>query len=77
MLYGVSKQLLLQSVIQFLYRAVNVNLQFTLEQATRAQRGSRGITLLFLKLGATRRRGEWSAPNPVPFTPWNYPVRIV
>jgi len=27
---------------------VNVKVKFTLEQATKAQRGSRGITLLFL-----------------------------
>jgi len=28
---------------------VNVNLKFTLEQATKVQRGSRGIALLFLQ----------------------------
>jgi hypothetical protein len=32
----------------------------------RSQRGSRGIALLMLDLGA--RRGEWSAPRPGRFT---------
>jgi hypothetical protein len=42
---------------------------------TRAYRGSRGIALSFLDLGA--RRGGWSAPRPGRFTPEKYPVPIV
>ena len=30
------------------YQKVNVKVKFTLEQATKAQRGSKGIALLFL-----------------------------
>jgi hypothetical protein len=30
------------------YNRVKINVKFTLEQATKAQRGSRGIALLFL-----------------------------
>jgi hypothetical protein len=41
----------------------------------KAQRGSRGIALLFLDLGA--RRGGWSAPRPGRFTPGKDPVPIV
>jgi hypothetical protein len=40
-----------------------------------AQRGSRGIALLMLDLGA--RRGGWSAPRPGRFTPGKDPVPIV
>jgi hypothetical protein len=32
----------------FIYQHTKVKVKFTLEQATKAQRGSRGITLLFL-----------------------------
>jgi hypothetical protein len=39
------------------------------------QRGSRGIALLILNLGA--RRGGWSAPRPGRFTPGKDPVPIV
>jgi hypothetical protein len=39
---------------------------FTLEQATKAQRGSRGITLLFL---SAQDEGGWSTPRPGRFTP--------
>jgi hypothetical protein len=41
----------------------------------RAHRGSRGIALLIVDLGA--RRGGWSAPRPGRFTPGKYPVPIV
>jgi hypothetical protein len=48
-------------------RKVKVKVKFTLEQATKAQRGSRGIALLFFNPGA--RRGGWSTPHPGRFTP--------
>jgi hypothetical protein len=41
----------------------------------KAQRGSRGIALLFLDLGA--RRGGWSAPRPSRFTSGKDPVLTV
>jgi hypothetical protein len=40
-----------------------------------AQKGVRGIALLFLDLGT--RRGGWSTPRPGRFTPWKDPVPIV
>jgi hypothetical protein len=49
-----------------------IKLKFTLEQATKAQRGNRGIALLFLNLDARR---EWlSTPRPGRFTPGRDPV---
>jgi hypothetical protein len=48
---------------------------FTLEQATKAQRGSRCIALLFVNLG-TRCVGL-SAPRPGRFVPGNAHVPIV
>jgi len=42
-------------------------------QATKAQRGSRGIA--FLNLGA--RRGGWSTPRPGRFTPGKDPVAML
>ena len=54
---------------------VKVKVKITLEQATKAQRGSRGIALLFFfNLGA--RWGEWSRPRPGRFTPGKDPVPI-
>jgi hypothetical protein len=44
----------------------------TYNRPQRAHRGSRGIALLMLDLGA--RRGGWSAPRPGRFTPEKYPV---
>jgi hypothetical protein len=45
---------------------VNIPIKFALEQATKAQTGSRGISLLF-NLGS---KGDgWSAPRPGRFTP--------
>jgi hypothetical protein len=41
----------------------------------RAQRGSRGIALLMIVIGA--RRGGWSAPRPGHFTPGKDAVLIV
>jgi hypothetical protein len=34
--------------LQFFHRGKKVKVKFSLEQATKAQRGSRGIALLFL-----------------------------
>ena len=38
--------------VRFFLSKVKVDVNFNLEQATKAQRGSRGIVLLFLNLGA-------------------------
>jgi hypothetical protein len=51
-----------------------VQVQFTLEQASEAHGGSRGITLPFFNLGA--RWGGWSTPRPGRFTPRKDPVPI-
>jgi hypothetical protein len=56
-------------------RSVEVKVKFTLEQATKAQRVSRGIAVPFLNLGA--RWGGLSAPRPGHFTPGKDPVPIV
>jgi len=53
---------------------VKVEVKFTLEQATKVQRGSRGLALLF-NFGA--RWGEWSTPRPGRFTPEKDAVSIV
>jgi hypothetical protein len=47
-----------------------VKVKFTLEEATKAQWGSRGIALIF-NLGATW--GGWSTPRPGRFTPGKDP----
>jgi hypothetical protein len=47
---------------------VCVKVKFTLEQGTKAQRGSRGIALLFY-LTLALDRGGWSTPRPGRFTP--------
>jgi hypothetical protein len=52
-----------------------VKLKFTLEQATKTQRGSRGVAVLFLNLDT--RRDWWSTPRPGRFTPGRDPVPIV
>ena len=49
--------------------------KFTLEQATKAQRGRRGIPLLFLYLGLDG--GGWSKLRLARFTPGEHPVPIV
>jgi hypothetical protein len=54
---------------------VKVKVKVALEQATKAQRGSRGIALLFLNLGA--RWGGWSTPNPGHLTPGKDTVSAV
>ena len=55
-------------------RGVKVKVKFTIGHATKAQRGSRGIAVLF-NFGA--RWGEWSTPRPGLFTPEKDPVPIV
>jgi hypothetical protein len=52
-----------------------IKLKFTLEQATKTQRGSRGITYSFFNVGA--RWGGWSTPRLGRFTPGKDPVSIV
>jgi hypothetical protein len=47
----------------------------TLEQATKAQKGSRGIVLLFFNLDA--RWGGWSTSRPSRFNPGKDQVPIV
>ena len=48
---------------------------FTLEQATNAQRGSRGIALLFLDLGTSVGvGGERHAPSALPQVETQYPL---
>ena len=49
--------------------------KFTLEQPTKAQRGTRGIAPLLFNLGATW--GGWLTPRLGRFTPEKDPVRIV
>ena len=46
---------------------LKVKVKFTLEQATKVQRGSRGFALLFFCFGT--RWGGWSTPRPGRFTP--------
>jgi hypothetical protein len=53
---------------------IKVNVKVTLEMATNAQRGSRGIALFF-NFGA--RWGASSTPRPGRFTPRKDPVPIV
>ena len=50
---------------------IKVKVKVTLEQATKAQRRSRVIALLFFKPGA--RWGGWSTPRPGRFTPGKRP----
>ena len=60
----------------YVYIKVNVKLNFALEQATKSQRGSRGIVLLFPE----PRRYMWWVVNatPRPLYPRERdPVRIV
>jgi len=46
---------------------VKIKVKFTLKQATKVQRGSRGLVYTFFNLGA--KWGEWSTPRPGRFTP--------
>ena len=54
---------------------MKVKVKFILEQATKAQRGSRCIGALSLILAL--EVGEWSKSCPVHFTPRKDPVLIV
>jgi hypothetical protein len=54
----------------------NVKVKVTLEQATKAQRGSRDIALLF-SLTSALDGGGWSTPRPGRFTPGKDPVTTV
>jgi hypothetical protein len=47
---------------------------FALQEATKAQKGSTDIAVLFFNLGA--RWGVWSIPRPGRFTPGKDPVPI-
>jgi hypothetical protein len=49
--------------------------KFTLEQAMKTQKGSRGIALLSFSLGC--RWSEWAKPRPCRFTPGKESVPIV
>jgi hypothetical protein len=60
--------------VQLPTQLVQVKVKFTLEQATKAQRGSRGIVL---SLTSALDGGEWSTPRPGLFTPGKDPVQIV
>jgi len=62
----------------FLYKKVKTKVKFTLEQAMKAQRGSRGVEVQlysFFNLGV--RWGGWSTLCPGRFTPGKDPVPIV
>ena len=50
-----------------LFENVNVQVKFTPEKTTKAQKGNRGIALLFFNLHA--RWGGWTTPRPGRFTP--------
>jgi hypothetical protein len=52
-----------------------LKVKVNLEQATKAQKGSRGIALSFFNLGA--RWGGWSTPRPGRFTPGKKPVPVL
>ena len=54
----------------------NPKVKFSLDQATEAQRVSRGIALVFL-YPRNLDGGRWSAPRPGRFTPGKDPVPIV
>jgi hypothetical protein len=58
-----------------LWEKLKVKVKFTLEQATKAQRGSRGIAVLFFNLGLYVV--GWSTPRPGRFTPGKDPVPTV
>jgi len=54
---------------------VQVNVEFTLEHATKAQRGSKDITTL--SLTSALYGDEWSTPRPGHFNPGKNPVPFV
>jgi hypothetical protein len=57
--------------------SLKVKVKFTLKQALKAQRGRRGMSLLFNLGVGWGVGGGWSAPRPGRFTPGKYPVSIV
>jgi len=67
--HAASRYLVAATSAQF-YRPVKV--KYTLEQVMRAQRGSRGIALLFFNLGA--RRGWVANATPRPLYPRKRPA---
>ena len=71
----ISINLSMTLVFKFPDSRVKVKAKFTLEQAMKAQSGSRGTTYSFFNLGA--RWGGWSTPRPVRFTAGKDPVPIV
>jgi len=62
--------------LRFWFIIGKVKVKFTKEQTTKAQRGSRGIALLFLQTSALDGVG-WSTSRPGRFTPGKDPVPIV
>jgi hypothetical protein len=58
------------------YYALIIKVKITLEQATKAQRGSSGIVLLF-SLTSALDGGGWSTPRPGRFTPRKDTVPVV
>jgi hypothetical protein len=68
-----NKVLVYDSVLgRLLHLQRKVKLKVTLQQATKAQRGSRGLAILYFNLSA--RWGGWSTPRPGRFTPRKDPV---
>jgi hypothetical protein len=55
----------------------SLGVNFSLEQAMKAQRGSRGIDSSTISLTSALDGGGWSTPRPGRFTPRNDPVPIV
>jgi hypothetical protein len=62
--------------LHFYVGQVNVKVKFTPEEATKAQRGSRGIALLF-SLTSTLDGDGWSTPHPGHLITGKDPVPIV
>jgi hypothetical protein len=63
-------------IVYTLEKDKKVEVKFTLEQAMKAQRGSRGIAPFFLNLSARWGRG-CSTPRPGLFTPGKDPIPTV
>ena len=72
---GNDTHLLSELIVSVHHTCVKVKVKFTLEQATKAQRGSRGITTL--SLTSALDEGGWSTPRSGRFTPGKDPVPIV
>jgi hypothetical protein len=65
------------SVMKSAHTLVKVKVNFALEQATKAQRGSRGIDSSTLSITSALRWGGWSTPRSGRFTPGKGPLPIV